>query len=106
MKVAPVQAALARLPGVHQTLVHTGQHYDANMSEIFFHQLELRPPDDLAVRVEPACAVAPELVHARRRERRYHALAGRATRHEKHAPRFPPEADQVAGVDEDPARLG
>ncbi len=45
MKVAPVQAALAGLPGVHQTLVHTGQHYDANMSEIFFHQLELRPPD-------------------------------------------------------------
>ena len=29
-----------------------------------------------------------------------------ATRHEKHAPRFPPEADQVAGIDEDPASSG
>ena len=61
---------------------------------------------DLAVRVEPARAVLSELVHASRRERRDHALAAQATRHEKHAPRFAPEANQVAGVDEDPARLG
>jgi UDP-N-acetylglucosamine 2-epimerase (non-hydrolysing) len=45
MKVAPVQAALARRSGVRQTIVHTGQHYDANMSEVFFRQLGIPEPD-------------------------------------------------------------
>jgi UDP-N-acetylglucosamine 2-epimerase (non-hydrolysing) len=45
MKAAPVLAALARFPQVRQTLVHTGQHYDANMSDIFFQQLEMPAPD-------------------------------------------------------------
>ncbi len=45
MKVAPVMAALARHSGVQQTLVHTGQHYDTNMSDIFFQQLGLPEPD-------------------------------------------------------------
>lgn len=45
MKAAPVIAALAKRPGVTQLLVHTGQHYDANMSEIFFTQLGLPQPD-------------------------------------------------------------
>lgn len=45
MKAAPVLAALANAPGVRQTLVHTGQHYDANMSEVFFQQLEMPAPD-------------------------------------------------------------
>jgi UDP-N-acetylglucosamine 2-epimerase (non-hydrolysing) len=45
MKVAPVMAALNAFSHVEQRLVHTGQHYDANMSEIFFRQLELPPPD-------------------------------------------------------------
>lgn len=45
MKVAPVWAALARRAGVRQTLVHTGQHYDANMSDVFFAQLNLPEPD-------------------------------------------------------------
>lgn len=45
MKVAPVMAALAAYPQVTQTLLHTGQHYDANMSDVFFRQLGLPEPD-------------------------------------------------------------
>ena len=45
MKVAPVMAALAKRDGVNQTLVHTGQHYDANMSDIFWQELGLPRPD-------------------------------------------------------------
>jgi UDP-N-acetylglucosamine 2-epimerase (non-hydrolysing) len=45
MKVAPVMAALARRHGVVQVLVHTGQHYDAKMSKVFFHQLGIPEPD-------------------------------------------------------------
>jgi UDP-N-acetylglucosamine 2-epimerase (non-hydrolysing) len=45
MKAAPVLRALQNFSGVHQTLVHTGQHYDAAMSEVFFEQLELPKPD-------------------------------------------------------------
>ncbi len=45
MKAAPVLAALGNQPGVHQTLVHTGQHYDANMSDVFFQQLGMPAPD-------------------------------------------------------------
>jgi UDP-N-acetylglucosamine 2-epimerase (non-hydrolysing) len=45
MKVAPVMAALSRQEGVGQTLVHTGQHYDANMSDVFFTQLQIPEPD-------------------------------------------------------------
>src|SRR6185437_7536701 len=45
MKVAPVMSALKHYPKIKQTLVHTGQHYDANMSDIFFQQLEIPAPD-------------------------------------------------------------
>jgi UDP-N-acetylglucosamine 2-epimerase (non-hydrolysing) len=44
MKLAPVHVAL-EARGVHQTVVHTGQHYDAEMSEAFFRDLDLAPPD-------------------------------------------------------------
>jgi len=44
MKVAPVLRALERRPGVRQTVVHTGQHYDANMSDVFFQQLGIPSP--------------------------------------------------------------
>lgn len=44
IKAAPVYAACARR-GIAQTLVHTGQHYDYNMSEVFFTQLGLPDPD-------------------------------------------------------------
>jgi UDP-N-acetylglucosamine 2-epimerase (non-hydrolysing) len=45
MKAAPVLRALERIGGVQQILVHTGQHYDFNMSDVFFRELELRAPD-------------------------------------------------------------
>ena len=45
MKAAPVLRALGNLSGTKQTLVHTGQHYDANMSDVFFSQLEMPTPD-------------------------------------------------------------
>jgi UDP-N-acetylglucosamine 2-epimerase (non-hydrolysing) len=44
MKAAPVMHGL-RERGARQTLVHTGQHYDANMSEVFFAQLAMPVPD-------------------------------------------------------------
>jgi UDP-N-acetylglucosamine 2-epimerase (non-hydrolysing) len=45
MKAAPLLRALALRPGLRQTLVHTGQHYDPSMSDIFFKQLEMPEPD-------------------------------------------------------------
>src|SRR5579859_4370803 len=46
MKAAPVLAAIAKIaPEVTQRLVHTGQHYDANMSDVFFTELGLPAPD-------------------------------------------------------------
>jgi UDP-N-acetylglucosamine 2-epimerase (non-hydrolysing) len=44
MKVAPVFKAL-QAEGVRQTIVHTGQHYDVAMSDVFFQQLGLPTPD-------------------------------------------------------------
>lgn len=50
MKAAPVIKAIEGRGGFEQTLVHTGQHYDINMSEIFFRQLGMPEPDiDLEV---------------------------------------------------------
>jgi UDP-N-acetylglucosamine 2-epimerase (non-hydrolysing) len=45
MKAAPVMRALANRRGVRQTLVHTGQHYDKNLSDVFFSQLSMPEPD-------------------------------------------------------------
>jgi len=45
MKAAPVLRALNTGPAAKQTLVHTGQHYDFNMSDVFFSQLDMPAPD-------------------------------------------------------------
>jgi UDP-N-acetylglucosamine 2-epimerase (non-hydrolysing) len=46
MKVAPVIRALrTRHPSLSFRLVHTGQHYDEGMSDIFFEQLRIPRPD-------------------------------------------------------------
>lgn len=44
MKVGPLQAELDRR-GIANRLVHTGQHYDPAMSDVFFDELGIRPPD-------------------------------------------------------------
>ena len=50
IKVAPVMNALKTRKHVVQTLIHTGQHYDANMSDVFFEQLGILAPNvNLAV---------------------------------------------------------
>jgi UDP-N-acetylglucosamine 2-epimerase (non-hydrolysing) len=45
MKAAPVMRALARWADVEQVLVHTGQHYDVNMSDVFLIELGMPRPD-------------------------------------------------------------
>mgnify|MGYP002639778686 CR=1 FL=1 len=45
-KIAPIAAQLRRHPDSFETVVvHTGQHYDYQLSGIFFEELELGPPD-------------------------------------------------------------
>lgn len=43
VKAAPVSRALAA--SFHEVFVHTGQHYDYGMSDVFFQEMEMRPPD-------------------------------------------------------------
>src|SRR5690606_21043239 len=73
MKVAPIASALARA-GIAHSLVHTGQHYDPQMSDAFFADLGLGEPDfhlgvgsgthaDQTARVMQA--FEPVLVHVR-----------------------------------------
>lgn len=45
MKVAPLWHALAAAPDFTPVLIHTGQHYDANMSDAIFADLGLPQPD-------------------------------------------------------------
>lgn len=47
MKIAPLMAAMrVESSSFEQTLVHTGQHYDAQMSRVFFEDLEMPEPDE------------------------------------------------------------
>ncbi len=45
MKIAPVLRAMDSHGGFSTTLIHTGQHYDANLSDVFFDELEIKKPD-------------------------------------------------------------
>jgi UDP-N-acetylglucosamine 2-epimerase (non-hydrolysing) len=45
MKVAPLWHALQAAPDFTPVLIHTGQHYDVNMSDAFFSDLKLPEPD-------------------------------------------------------------
>lgn len=48
MKMAPILRAFDKKPFCDQiaaTLIHTGQHYDASLSDVFFEELDMRRPD-------------------------------------------------------------
>jgi UDP-N-acetylglucosamine 2-epimerase (non-hydrolysing) len=72
MKVAPVYAALERRAQVDQRLVHTGQHYDSLLNDVFFAelplprphvQLEARTPETATEELEQTFAeLEPDLV--------------------------------------------
>lgn len=61
IKAAMVSKAIAAEPALHETLLHTGQHFDANMSGVFFEELGIP---------EPAC-------NLRIRQSRHGAMTGR-----------------------------
>ena len=44
MKVSPIWAAFDSIAKYEQVLIHTGQHYDLNMSDIFFKELHIPSP--------------------------------------------------------------
>ena len=44
VKTAMISLAFEKYPDVEEVIVHSGQHFDANMSEIFFQQMKIKPP--------------------------------------------------------------
>jgi len=45
VKAATVSRAIRKLQGIEEVLVHTGQHFDQNMSDVFFDEMEISKPD-------------------------------------------------------------
>jgi UDP-GlcNAc3NAcA epimerase len=45
IKAAAVSREIARTNGVTEKIVHTGQHYDSNMSDVFFQEMGIPAPD-------------------------------------------------------------
>jgi len=45
VKIAPLLRAMRRHERIEPLLVHTGQHYDQKLSEIFFQQMKISEPD-------------------------------------------------------------
>lgn len=45
MKIAPIHREMGKYPGLNPLLIHTGQHYDQQMSKLFFQDLLLPEPD-------------------------------------------------------------
>lgn len=69
IKAAPLSLAL-RAAGIDEVLVHTGQHWDAELSEVFFQELELaEPAHRLDLRTADPHAMQPPLEAILRAER-------------------------------------
>jgi len=45
VKAVPLLRRVADYPNIHFSLVHTGQHFDQNMSKVFFDQMKMQRPD-------------------------------------------------------------
>lgn len=56
VKIAPLLAEMRKHSGIRPLLVHTGQHYDLEMSDFFFQELDIPRPD---VNLEVGSASAP-----------------------------------------------
>jgi UDP-N-acetylglucosamine 2-epimerase len=69
IKSGPVSLALARAQ-IEEVVVHTGQHYDRELSQVFFEEFELgRPAYRLDARTRDVDAMLPGLLDALRSER-------------------------------------
>jgi UDP-GlcNAc3NAcA epimerase len=45
IKAATISRAISAQSGISEVLIHTGQHFDTNMSDVFFTELDIRKPD-------------------------------------------------------------
>src|SRR5438132_5640095 len=45
MKIAPLVHAMQRSSALRSTIVHTGQHYSATLSDVFFEELKIPRPE-------------------------------------------------------------
>ena len=45
VKAATVSRAISNYPNIQEVIIHTGQHFDANMSDIFFEQMDIPKPN-------------------------------------------------------------
>jgi len=60
VKSAPLSTAL-RAAGIDETVVHTGQHYDRELSQVFFDELGLAEPVDLGLRTNDIERMRPRI---------------------------------------------
>lgn len=44
IKAAPVSKAITKVSGLREVCIHTGQHFDRDMSDVFFEELDIPPP--------------------------------------------------------------
>lgn len=50
IKAAVLSRIISKYNEVEEVIIHTGQHYDANMSDIFFEEMEIpKPKYNLAI---------------------------------------------------------